>query len=488
MGKYKFNPISSDFDMTGSSGASVVDGEVATPADLPITLGTPDVGSVYLALSSSGVWLVNYKPSGLYKRVSNDGDADDWSYLGAFDGKFNNDVEITDSTKGLVLTNGTNRVRLTLGADNQLVRTILPLLLVLGAAIPASAQIARDLGLDASNRVVTGITNGNPVTFTNPLAFGTNAATTITNLFTGNEAGARAALVIGESDTVTFADVNAATFLAGNATNYVYGSENGLNFYGTTAATTRTNLGLGSLATNNSVPSGAAVAGTPALADGAGGTAFSTPTRWTVSSGTVTSNAPALTVSQTWNSTNTNDLVLLIVTNTASGAESMFVRMQAAGVDQIGLRRDGSIFANGIQSFSSWLPFAAAGSGPRFTVFNGYTLQRSTDYYGWASSGTISSGTAGDLRLWRDAAGSLGQRDTNVAQTNNIYGSFTNSTNYRRLSIGMSNSGIGFIRPEQAGPSTNGTNFLYISGLPATNTGLPSGVLWNSNGTVVVNP
>jgi hypothetical protein len=279
MGKYKFNPISSDFDMTGSSGASVVDGEVATPADLPITLGTPDVGSVYLALSSSGVWLVNYKPSGLYKRVANDGDADDWSYLGAFDGKFNNDVEITDSTKGLILTNGTNRVRLTLGADNQLVRTVLPLLLACGMAFSASAQIARDLGLDASNRVVTGITNGNPVTFTNPLAFGTNAATTRDNLG------------LGETNAPSFASVYAGSLFEGaggsgiNLIDSAFVAPGGVEVFawttnqlliyqpidfGTNAATTISNLFSG----GNSLPSGAAAAGAALQANGSGGSVF----------------------------------------------------------------------------------------------------------------------------------------------------------------------------------------------------------------------
>jgi hypothetical protein len=65
-----------------------------------------------------------------------------------------------------------------------------------------------------------------------------------------------------------------------------------------------------------------------------------------------------------------------------------------------------------------------------------------------------------------------------------IYGSATNnSTNYRRLSVGMSNSGIAYIRPEQAGPLTNASNELDISGLPRTNQG-STDILWNDRGLV----
>jgi len=108
---------------------------------------------------------------------------------------------------------------------------------------------------------------------------------------------------------------------------------------------------------------------------------------------------------------------------------------------------------------------------------------RSGGGYQFASSGVLSA----DVGLYRDGTGSIGQFSGTNAMTHNIYGSYTNSTNYRRLSVGMSNSGIAFIRPESAGPlATN--NLIYISGLPTNSTGLPSGVLWNSNGSVVVSP
>lgn len=81
----RFNIFSGTFDLTGSGGgASYIDGVVATPADLPVTVGTPALDSVYLAKGASGVWLINRKPAGLYCRTGNDGDLEDWTYLGAF--------------------------------------------------------------------------------------------------------------------------------------------------------------------------------------------------------------------------------------------------------------------------------------------------------------------------------------------------------------------------------------------------------------------
>jgi hypothetical protein len=83
MANFEVNPITGQLDLVGAS-ASYINGTVATPADLPVTVGNPALDSVYLAKAGSGLWLINRKPAGLYCRVANDGDLDDWTYLGAF--------------------------------------------------------------------------------------------------------------------------------------------------------------------------------------------------------------------------------------------------------------------------------------------------------------------------------------------------------------------------------------------------------------------
>ena len=61
-----------------------IDGEVEYYADLPITIGDPIVDSAYLVRKSSGVWLINRKPAGIYIRSGNTGSLSDWEYAGAF--------------------------------------------------------------------------------------------------------------------------------------------------------------------------------------------------------------------------------------------------------------------------------------------------------------------------------------------------------------------------------------------------------------------
>jgi hypothetical protein len=80
---FDFNPITGNLDLVDSP-AGYINGVVDDPTQLPVTLGTPPLDAVYLSKGASGLWLINRKPAGLYCRVANDGDADDWTYLGAF--------------------------------------------------------------------------------------------------------------------------------------------------------------------------------------------------------------------------------------------------------------------------------------------------------------------------------------------------------------------------------------------------------------------
>jgi hypothetical protein len=81
---WSFNPFTGNLDITGSSGAVVFEGEVATFADLPVTIGDPAVGSSYLVRDSTGVWLVNRRQAGIYIRRNTAGLATDWEYGGDY--------------------------------------------------------------------------------------------------------------------------------------------------------------------------------------------------------------------------------------------------------------------------------------------------------------------------------------------------------------------------------------------------------------------
>jgi len=97
------------------------------------------------------------------------------------------DYEVTNSSAGIIMKspNG-SRWRLTIDNNGVLLRTALALIFSLSFMCGAQAQV-RDL-VYGTNNVVIGPTNTNALSFTNsvafsnPLTFGTNAATTRTNL------------------------------------------------------------------------------------------------------------------------------------------------------------------------------------------------------------------------------------------------------------------------------------------------------------------
>jgi hypothetical protein len=131
MANLEVNPITGQLDLVGAS-ASYINGTVADPSALPVTVGNPALDSVYLAKAGSGLWLINRKPAGLYCRVANDGDLDDWQYLGAFpevnaDGNWEL-YSSTDPTKELKfdlsgITTGTVRTLTVPNANGTIART-----------------------------------------------------------------------------------------------------------------------------------------------------------------------------------------------------------------------------------------------------------------------------------------------------------------------------------------------------------------------------
>jgi hypothetical protein len=81
----------------------------------------------------------------------------------------NNDTEVTDSTKGLVLKSPNNtRWRITINDDGTLSRVALAIMTLLAFAASGMAQV-RDMVTDTNGNIVTGRTN--ELTFTNNLRF-----------------------------------------------------------------------------------------------------------------------------------------------------------------------------------------------------------------------------------------------------------------------------------------------------------------------------
>ena len=119
----RFNPLTGNFDFTGSGGggggASYIDGEVAVYTDLPLD-GTAAINTAWLVREASGAWLLARKPAGIYIRTATAGvsrDAD-YTYAGILPDVFNDAnfllYDNDDSSKNLAfqlsgITTGTTR-------------------------------------------------------------------------------------------------------------------------------------------------------------------------------------------------------------------------------------------------------------------------------------------------------------------------------------------------------------------------------------------
>lgn len=68
--------------LTITGGSSAAYTEVATQADLPVTVGNPAVGTIYIVQTSTGSWITfNKKEKGLWRRTANNGVLADWTVL-----------------------------------------------------------------------------------------------------------------------------------------------------------------------------------------------------------------------------------------------------------------------------------------------------------------------------------------------------------------------------------------------------------------------
>jgi hypothetical protein len=81
----RFNPLTGNFDLTGSGGgggggASYIDGEVALYADLSLDAGVAPLNTAWLVREASGAWLLARKPAGIYIRSATAGVSRDADY------------------------------------------------------------------------------------------------------------------------------------------------------------------------------------------------------------------------------------------------------------------------------------------------------------------------------------------------------------------------------------------------------------------------
>jgi hypothetical protein len=178
----------------------------------------------------------------------------------------------------------------------------------------------------------------------------------------------------------------------------------------------------------------------------------------TGSAGTVTTDQPIIDVAQTWNDAAVTFAgIKANVTDTASAAASLLLDLQVGGTSVLNVSKDGDIsFADG--SGIQYLTTNHIGFKTSTVIRNGVTnlghILGRDSYLSWASTTnwTTSVGTP-DLLLYREAADTLAQRRAANPQTYRLYNTWTDASNYERLTFNW-NSNVAEILPEAAGTGT----------------------------------
>ena len=218
----------------------------------------------------------------------------------------------------------------------------------------------------------------------------------------------------------------------------------------------------------SALPAGSALAGTEAIpAVQSGATVKTTPAAiktYVETGGTVTASDPVLDLSQTWNNGAVTFTGLkLNVTDTASAAASKVFDFQVGGSSVVNATRGGLLLASGGFTINGnanakitnpgdgqW-QFGLDGDSDAVLIGNSGVVVDSGKAVSWSS--TASSTGTPDVNLYRDAANALAQRNSTNAQTTRVYNTYTDSSNYERLTLSPG-AASGWMR---VGPETAGT-------------------------------
>jgi hypothetical protein len=143
----------------------------------------------------------------------------------------------------------------------------------------------------------------------------------------------------------------------------------------------------------------------------------------------------------TWNTTGTPSAIKLNVTDTASNASSLLMQLQTGGTNRFTVSKGGVVTTTRITTGSSYISqesgyYSLYPSGTEtLTVTNNSAVGcalRSSSFY---SISTSPSGVAADVRWYRDDANIWASRNDTSAQEIRMYGTFTSSTNFQRMTV-----------------------------------------------------
>jgi hypothetical protein len=222
--------------------------------------------------------------------------------------------------------------------------------------------------------------------------------------------------------------------------------------------------------------------------------------------GTVTTSTPVIDATQTWNNGAVTFTGLkLNVTNTASATGSMLMDLQVGGSSILKVLKSGEVSIANVAHFASQTGTTIGGSQPVFRLgasSSTYAITRgdsrstafgldcgqikiaSDGYFGFNSGTDIYAGSV-DTFIYRDAANVVAHRNSTTAQTFRVYNTYTDSSNYQRLTLAW-NTTTALVHNEGAGTGADGSVAFNDAALATNATkgfimipscaGVPSGV------------
>jgi hypothetical protein len=200
---------------------------------------------------------------------------------------------------------------------------------------------------------------------------------------------------------------------------------------------------------------------------------------------------PISNLATTWNAAGTTfNAIKMNVTDTASAAGSLLLDLQVGGASQFNVAKTGLVTLNpalttggvlsaGNNAFKT-IQFGSTAFGSNGVAAirdgEGVVVRGSTGFAWENNTNNPATGTI-DLRLVRDAANTLAQRNGTNAQAFRLYNTYTDASNYERgtfgyvtnrLTIGHQNAGTGadrsidFVGQDFAWKTTAGTPRWYM--------------------------
>jgi len=190
----------------------------------------------------------------------------------------------------------------------------------------------------------------------------------------------------------------------------------------------------------------------------------------TVGGKTVTSSAPVINLSQTWNSAGTTFTGLkLNVTNTASASGSKLLDLQSDGTSKFSFvslaATTQRLYGNATSTYlqlgnDTGIHTGANARAIALDTANGPVNVSPSGYLAWPASNVYD--TNPDTRLYRDAANTLAQRNGTNAQTFRLYKTWANNgVDFERTSITRDSSGL-VIDAQKGGTGADPTNLLDL--------------------------